>query len=157
MKRRKIYLASSWRNAQQPTILKALREAGHAVYDFRNPNPGNNGFHWSEIDENWKSWDAETYRRALSHPVAEHGFSCDWNAMLWADSCVLLLPCGRSAHIEAGYFVGVNKRLIVLLDGQNEPELMYKMTPYICVSTNEVLGCLDVGPSFVPHIRYPVD
>ncbi len=32
-----IYLASSWRNDLQPEVLLALRDAGHAVYDFRNP------------------------------------------------------------------------------------------------------------------------
>ena len=36
---RKIYVASSWRNREQPSVVKALREAGHEVYDFRNPAP----------------------------------------------------------------------------------------------------------------------
>jgi hypothetical protein len=41
----RIYVASSWRNEakQQATVL-ALREAGHEVYDFRHPAPGNEGF-----------------------------------------------------------------------------------------------------------------
>jgi hypothetical protein len=33
----KIYLASSWRNERQPELVRILREAGHEVYDFRNP------------------------------------------------------------------------------------------------------------------------
>ena len=37
----KIYVASSWRNAQQPAVVARLREAGHEVYDFRNPAPAN--------------------------------------------------------------------------------------------------------------------
>ena len=36
----KIYVASSWRNAFYPDVVKALREAGHEVYDFRNPPTG---------------------------------------------------------------------------------------------------------------------
>lgn len=63
--------------------------------------------------------------------------------MLWADTCVMLLPCGRSAHIEAGYFVGANKLLIILMTGENEPELMYKMTPHLCISIEEVLTVLN--------------
>lgn len=39
----KIYLASSWRNERQPAVLAALREAGHEVYDFRNPAPRHEG------------------------------------------------------------------------------------------------------------------
>ena len=53
---RRIYVASSWRNAQQPEIVEALRFEGYEVYDFRNPAPGNTGFAWSEIDREWLGW-----------------------------------------------------------------------------------------------------
>jgi DNA (cytosine-5)-methyltransferase 1 len=46
----KIYVASSWRNEQQPEVVKALRDAGHEVYDFRNPSETDKGFAWSDID-----------------------------------------------------------------------------------------------------------
>ena len=32
----KIYLASSWRNRYQQDVVKALREVGFTVYDFKN-------------------------------------------------------------------------------------------------------------------------
>ena len=35
-----IYVASSWRNTYYPEVVTALREAGHDVYDFRNPPSG---------------------------------------------------------------------------------------------------------------------
>ncbi|MHB1000496.1 MAG: hypothetical protein ACYC27_14750, partial [Armatimonadota bacterium] len=124
----KIYVASSWRNDQQAEVVARLRSEGHEVYDFKNPAPGNTGFHWSEIDPEWKSWSKAEYCKALYHPIAERRFESDWNAMVWADAGVLLMPCGRSAHIEAGYFVGANKPLVIMLpDGDIEPELMYKM------------------------------
>lgn len=150
--KRKIYLASSWRNEQQPSVLQRLREAGHEVYDFRHPKLGDDGFSWSQIEPGWKQWNAEAFRSALAHPIAEHGFSNDWNAMLAADTCVLLMPCGRSAHIEAGYFVGAGKHLIILLAGEGEPELMYKMTPHICLTVEEVLANL-AEPLPVPLIE----
>ena len=139
MKKRKIYVASSWRNAFQQEVVKKLREAGHEVYDFKNPKEGDKGFHWLEIDPNWENWTARQYRDALLHPVAERGFDSDYDAMEWADTCVLVLPCGRSAHIEAGYFDGSKKRLIILLaDEEVIPELMYKMADYVCVELDEV-------------------
>ena len=52
----KIYVASSWRNERQPILVEILRANGHEVYDFRNPKEGDNGFHWSEIDEDWQQW-----------------------------------------------------------------------------------------------------
>jgi len=33
----RIYLASSWRNEEQPFLVKMLEAEGHLVYDFRNP------------------------------------------------------------------------------------------------------------------------
>lgn len=128
---RKIYVASSWRNNYQPTVVLALRDDGHEVYDFRNPAPDNHGFQWSEISPNWARWSPKQYITALAHRVANEGYALDWNAMQAADTGVLLLPSGRSAHIEAGYFVGANKPLHIYMPLMQEPELMYKMATEI--------------------------
>lgn len=142
----RIYVASSWRNGHQPAVVKALRGAGHAVYDFRAPPHRPGGFHWSEIDPDWQNWTAEGYRAALlHHPVSSHGYVSDQRAMEWADTCVLVLPCGRSAHIEAGWFCGRGKRTIIMLNGATEPELMYLLAQEIVVSTDELLRALDQG------------
>lgn len=138
----KIYLASSWRNPHQPEVLAALRGAGHEVYDFRNPAPGDKGFAWADIEPDWLEWNAARFAAALHHPISNRGFANDWNAMVASDACVLLLPCGRSAHIEAGYFVGAKKLLVILLLGKNEPELMYKMADRVCINVGEVLAML---------------
>lgn len=136
----KIYVASSWRNIYQPDAVAALRDAGHEVYDFRNPRPGEHGFAWSEIDPAWKDWTVPQYREALRHPIAGRGFASDYEAMMWADACVLVLPCGRSAHLEAGWFVGAGSPLHILApEERTEPELMYKMANTVCVSTAELI------------------
>lgn len=57
----------------------------------------------------------------------------------WADTCVLVLPCGRSAHLEAGWAVGSGMALVTLLLGVLEPELMYRMAHKIVVSVEELL------------------
>ncbi len=134
----KIYVASSWRNDKQFGVVGFLRRAGHEVYDFRNPKPGNSGFHWSDIDPKWQSWEPYQFKEALNHPIAEQGFNLDWEAMAWADVGVLVMPCGRSAHLEAGYFVGAKKPLFILLS-DGEPELMYKMSTGVCLSLSELL------------------
>jgi nucleoside 2-deoxyribosyltransferase len=107
------------------------------VYDFRQPEEGDNGFHWSEIDPAWQKWTPEQYRKNLYNSIAEDGYKKDYNAMVWADACVLVMPCGRSAHLEAGYFVGAKKKLIILID-DGEPELMYKLADNICITIDEV-------------------
>ncbi len=138
----KVYVASSWRNPEQPAVVEALRAAGHEVYDFRHPAPGDNGFHWSEIDPAWQEWDAIRFRNALSHDIAKAGFHKDMTALAGCDACVLVLPCGRSAHLELGYAVGAGKPTAVLLTGYNEPELMYRMCGTLCVNVGEVLDFL---------------
>ena len=122
----KIYLASSWRNTHQPAVLASLRAAGHEVYDFKNPAPGNTGFGWRQTTDK-PLIDAESLLEALAHPAAQAGFEHDFNAMKWADACVLLLPCGNSAHLEAGWFAGRGRHVAVLVPELREPELMYKL------------------------------
>lgn len=146
-----IYVASSWRNAIQPSVVHALRAAGHEVYDFKNPAPGEHGFSWSEIDPEWKRWSPEKFRVALTHPVAQHGFSLDMDALKRCDACVLVMPCGRSAHLELGWATGAKKLTVVyfplLTEPESdasfpEPELMYAMCDHVCISLDEVLaGC----------------
>lgn len=122
----KIYLASSWRNPYQEAVLSSLRAAGHEVYDFRHPKPGNNGFRWSQTID-CPITDVAKLLEALAHPLAKEAFRLDFDAMKWADVCVLLLPCGNSAHLEAGWFVGRGRPVAVLVPELREPDLMYKM------------------------------
>jgi hypothetical protein len=136
---RRIYLASSWRNSYQPEVVKALREWGHEVYDFRNPTEGDHGFSWREIGDGFEHWTAWEFREALKTPIAARGFSYDKDGCEWADTGVLLLPCGRSAHLEAGYLIGQGKPTLVLaLEERTEPELMYLLAARICLGMEEL-------------------
>ena len=137
----KIYVASSWRNEFQPGVVHQLRQAGHEVYDFRNP-PNKAGFGWEQLDSGWKTWSAARYRELLKHPIAQEGFKADFDAMQWADTGLLVLPCGRSAHLELGWMAGVGKRTIILTRDGEEPELMALLTNYVCISFSEVLELL---------------
>ena len=146
--KRRIYVASSWRNPEQPELVEVLRSAGHEVYDFRHPNLGrgnDDGFRWSEIDEAWEQWTPAAYREALYHPVAEEGFGADFDAMQWADTCVLLTPSGRSAHLEAGWMSGAGKHVLVLLR-PGEPELMYRLLGALCLTPAELLEEIEQLP-----------
>ena len=143
MAKHKIYVASSWRNEFYPEGVEALREAGHDVYDFRNPPSGDGGFKWSNVDPNYMDWTPEEYRQQLSCPQSERQFRNDIEAMLSCDACVLVLPCGRSAHTEAGWFAGKGKKVIAYIPTQQEPELMYKLFSAVCCSIEEVITALN--------------
>jgi hypothetical protein len=151
---RKIYVASSWRNLMQDATVSILRAAKFDVYDFKNP-PNGAGFQWKDVALDHSKpltntstaidfADANKYLAALDHPRAEEGFHSDFDAMKAADTFVLVLPCGRSAHLELGWAVGAGKRTAILLDDPCTPELMYKMVDYIAPTMMDLLGWLGV-------------
>ena len=142
----KIYVASSWRNGYYPAVVEALRSAGHEVYDFRNPPHGGAGFHWTDVDPEAPHWTFGQYAEGLDHPLAKRQFAADLEALEWADTCVLVLPCGRSAHTEAGWMAGAGKRVIAYIPEMVEPELMYKLFDRVVGDLDELVHCLE-GPA----------
>ena len=136
-----MYVASSWRNLIQPDVVKMLVEAGHDVYDFRNPFQNGTGFRWSDIASDWEDWSSEELIDGLEHPLASKGFKSDMDALDWAEAVVMVMPCGRSSHLELGYAVGQRKKTVVLLS-QSEPELMYKMADYLVTDPEHMLHAL---------------
>ena len=140
--KRKIYVASSWRNEFYPEVVEALRRAGHEVYDFRNPPSGDEGFKWSCVAENYMEWSPQEYREQLEHPKTVRQFDNDIKAMEACDTCVLVLPCGRSAHTEAGWFAGRGRTVVVYIPVRQEPELMYKLFSAVCCSMDELVETL---------------
>ena len=138
--KRRIYLAASWRTPDHPRILTLLRGAGHEVYDFRE-----HGFHWDQIDPWWERWSPAEYKAAMTHPVAVEGFHRDFEAMIWANTCVLLLPSGPSAAIEAGWCKGSGRFLVVHVGGLRQADLMYKMADHLTLTDQELLSALELG------------
>jgi hypothetical protein len=156
---RAIYVASSWRNQLQPRVVELLRSLGHWVYDFKRPGsraePGFNltdpgPEHSNRVDgDPWalNLASATDYVAALSHPAAVEGFARDFDAMLTSDTFVLVLPCGRSAHLELGWAVGARRRTAILLDNPCTPELMYRMVDKVATSLDDLVQWLAASDS----------
>src|SRR5690606_9125616 len=125
----RIYVASSWRNAHQPKVVAALRADGHEVYDFKDSD----GFHWTEVDPDWKDWPRNIgrYLWGLNQPPAKRGFDRDMTALRECDACVYVAPCGVSASIEMGWAAGAGKFVVAYLPEIREPELMVKVASLI--------------------------
>lgn len=130
-----IYVASSWLNQEITAVIQALRGVGHEVYDFREED----GFSWRDVDPAWQTWSPAVFREQLaSSSLAIRGFERDMVNLRAADALVLVLPCGRSAHLELGYAIGAGKPTVILL-APGEPELMYRAASRLCISIEEVL------------------
>lgn len=146
-KPRSVYVASSWRSLLQQVVVHAIRAFGIDVYDFRNPAPGNTGFSWSSINPDWQRWTPAQWRDALKSGIAKRGYDNDKAGMDGADCCVLVLPCRRSAHLEAGFMAAQGKPVFTVALEKTEPELMSLLlgpADHICTSMDELfdrLGC----------------
>jgi hypothetical protein len=127
-----IYVASSWRCPHYEATLDALRAAGLDCYDFKTGA----AFHWSDagVNSTGDSW--ARYTGGLVNPVASKGFAVDRAALDDADSCILVLPAGRSVHLEAGYAIGKGKPTAIYHPGSfiADPELMYLLADFLTSS-----------------------
>lgn len=127
----RIYVATSWKNELQPMVVEYLRLLEHEVYDFRNPKEGDEGFHWKQVSERpLEEWTHDYWKQVLQHPRAEEGFQNDMSALHWCDACLLVMPCGRSAHMELGWAAASGRHTAVMVPPGHpvEPDLMVKMT-----------------------------
>ena len=117
----KIYVVGSLANPNVISVTKALRDAGHEPFsEWMASAEG--------ADEKWKAygkamgWD---YMTTLKSKFVQTAFNFDFTHMQQADGCVLVMPAGKSAHCEFGWFVGQGKKAYILFDGEpDRPDLM---------------------------------
>lgn len=120
----KIYVASSWKNKYVDSIFELLDNMNISYYNFKDSN---NSFHWNDIDKDYKKWNQQQCFNALHNEKAIKAFENDFKGLKECTHCILILPCGKSSHLEAGFCIGQNKKVIVYVPEIIEPELMYKM------------------------------
>ena len=107
----KIYIASSWKNEQDvldlANWLRILH--GHEVDCFADTSGNRYVFHFSEIG----SIDKLDVISFLADKRSQKAFQEDKKWLDWCECCLLYLPAGKSAHLEAGYAKGQGKKLII--------------------------------------------
>lgn len=106
----KIYLASSWKLADRVLQLKELLiSKEHEVDAFCDLSDGRFVFSFDKLP-NVEQMSART---VLQEPIVQKAFNEDRKWLDWADACLLILPAGNSAHLEAGYAAGCGKKLVI--------------------------------------------
>ena len=107
----KIYIASSWKNEiNVKSLASLLRLWGHEVDCFCDASTGRYVFHFSEVGP-LDQIDAISF---LQDHRAQKAFVEDKRRIDWADIIVMVHPCGKSSHLEAGYGKGIGKKLFML-------------------------------------------
>jgi nucleoside 2-deoxyribosyltransferase len=118
-----LYLMGALKNPKIPVIGNELRKMGFDVFDdWFSPGP--------EADDFWRKYEkvkGTSYKEALDGWAAKHIFEFDKSHLDRCDMAVLVMPSGKSCHLELGYMIGCGKPCWVLFD--NEPDrwdIMYR-------------------------------
>ena len=137
----RIYLASSWKNENLVIYwLKLLKNYGHEVDAFCHSSNGRFVFHFSEIGDP-SELNAINF---LQDERSQKAFAEDKKWLDWSDVCLLILPAGKSSHLEAGYAKGCGKKLIIwqATFPVGEFDVMYGFADLITSSEDEVIDYL---------------
>lgn len=131
-----IYLIGSLRCPTVPEVAFRLRAEGFDVFDdWYSPGP--------EADDHWQAYErarGRTYKEALAGYHAKDVFDFDREHLQRADTGVLIMPAGKSAHLELGWVLGKGKRGYVLFDKEPERyDIMYQFANAVCFSIEELL------------------
>jgi nucleoside 2-deoxyribosyltransferase len=82
-------------------------------------------------------------QRMIAGHAAGHVFSFDKSHLDRCDAAVLVLPGGKSAHLELGYMIGSGKKGFVLFDKEPERwDIMYQFSHGIFFNLQEFLTAL---------------
>lgn len=137
----KLYLIGSLRNPEIPRIGNKLRELGFDVFDdWFAAGP--------EADDYWKEYEEERggdYFQALKGIACNHVFGFDQHHLDTCDMAVLVLPAGRSGHLELGYVAGQGKPTFILADeelGKSRWDVMYRFATDVSRDEAEMLAYL---------------
>lgn len=144
MTRGSLYLIGSLRNPRVPVVGDRLRAVGFDVFDnWYSGGPG--------ADDAWRDYErgrGRTYAQALKNHSAQHIYTLDRFHLNRAHGAVLVLPAGRSGHLEAGWF-SATKPVFMLLDEQGEPDRLDVMTQFlhgVCRDIGELEGAVSAYP-----------
>ncbi|KKN83871.1 hypothetical protein LCGC14_0295240 [marine sediment metagenome] len=133
---KKVYLIGSLRNPQLPVIGNHIRDLGFDVFDDW----------WAggyEADDWWQKYEqtkGRSYAEALGDRYAKHIFEFDLHHLNTSDLGVLVLPAGKSGHIEMGYLIGRGIPCYVLFEGEPERfDVMYRFASKVFLHLDDLL------------------
>jgi len=107
-----VYLIGSLRNPEVPRVAERLRRAGFSVFEewhSAGPDADRHFLAYAKA----RGWD---YATALKSDAARNIFEFDKRHIAEASIGVLLMPAGRSGHLELGVMHGWGKATYVLFD-----------------------------------------
>ncbi len=120
-------IISRWRNKDVVMELtEKIRQKGKTVYSFIEGDGSNHA-----LKDHEQKYQPEEFMQKFesildwkNDPGVKEIFNIDMQALKDSETVILLLPAGKSSHIEAGVAYGLGKNLIVIGE-QKETESLY--------------------------------
>lgn len=110
-----IYISSSWKNRDEVRRMALkLRELGHTVYDFTDPNCRNSPEIPPEKYPELFDPDKHVYKEYIRNQEYINAVNGNKEAIAVADMIILLLPCGIDSHADWALGVGMGKMSMIV-------------------------------------------
>lgn len=148
MKSKVLYLIGSLRNERIPILARLLREeCGQDVEVFDDWYAAG-----PEADDFWKTYEQErgrTYQEALAGHAARNVFAFDKRNIDRCTHALLVLPAGKSGHMEIMYATyGRGAKTAILLDPDDVRwDVMYQFVPTILNNDEGIRDWLNTSQS----------
>lgn len=134
------FVSGRWRNRDSVIDLAhKIRSRGHSVYCFLEAAHAMHRIA-NAPEEDMKNFESLDWR---NDPYVKEVFENDMNGQKNSDVFVMLLPAGKSCHIEAGVAYGIGKKCI-LIGEQKEAESLYLIFDEIYPSVDAFLKSLSL-------------
>lgn len=132
-----IYVIGSLRNPRIPQIGNLLREKGWDVFDdWYGAGP--------EADDYWQKYEkgrGHSFKEALNGRAARSVFRLDHSNLLRCDAALLVLPAGKSGHLELGFSIGSGHPGYILLDGEPDRfDVMYRFATDVFENEKDLIN-----------------
>lgn len=136
MTKKVIYIIGSLRNPEVPKI-------GTHIRNNTNLEVFDDWFAAGPIaDDSWQEYEqgrGTNYGQALRGHAARHVFDFDEYHLNRSDIGLLVLPAGKSGHLELGYMIGRGKPGYVLFDKEPERwDVMYQFAKGVFFDLNSL-------------------
>jgi nucleoside 2-deoxyribosyltransferase len=134
-----IYIIGSLRNPEVPVFANELEKFGFEAFtDWFSPGP--------EADDFWRKYEkarGRTYAEALKSYAATHVFEFDKHHIDRCEIGIMLMPTGKSGHLELGYILGQGKKGYILFDKEPERwDVMYQFASGIFFNKADLFDVL---------------
>lgn len=143
-----IYIIGALKNREIMNLANEIRVLGFDVFDdWLTPGPEADSF-LLQYEKNRN----HSYKEALRGYAAQHIFYFDKKHIDRCDMAIMVMPCGKSGHLELGYVLGCGKKGFILFESEPERmDLMYNFASDVFFNKQDLFAALRLENKQADH------